>query len=670
MKQKLQIFFLVALVVVMATVTNAQITSAASGNWSAGATWVGGVVPSSGDVTIANGHTVTIDKNVSIANLTVGGGTSGKLTFDGTTNREVIISGNLTVAVGGSFIVFPALTPTGDVTSASNVVTNVSSTAGVAALWNISGTGIAGGSTISSFTANSITMSLPATATGVAVPLTLSPVVKDSIYIGGNLTNNGTFDMSLATSATICNVIFNKTTGDQTISGSGVLTRFRGVTIAKGAVANKVICNTNVSMASTNITYVAGTWEQTAGRLSCTSGSLNVGASTVTGCALNIIGSGSVSIASNLNVYGAFLFNTTDSMIVGTGTGKIDLTYILGSSATFTKGTVMVYGKIASAALCATTINGANIVVDPKGFIATDYAFRQTTGTGGTNPFVFTSGTVTILNPNSTASANPELAMSSSIVPDISGTATFILGQGANTVSSAQGFRISLNSVALLNNLVINTGNVKDSLLTNITVKGKLTLKSSGALSLGWNAAAVPPGPYALKYGTGGTLEYSGTTAQTTSDFEFPAADTVRPTNLTITNPVGVTLHASRAITGVYTTNDKLNLNGKTFTFGSKVLLGVTKTSVELPAGFALSQNYPNPFNPSTKISYQLPVSNHATLKVFDAIGREVATLVNEMQEAGTYAVQFNAAGLSSGIYFYTLRAGNFVENKKMFLIK
>ena len=88
------------------TVSLAQITSAASGKWSAGATWVGGVVPSGGDVIIADGHTVTIDQNVSIANLTVGGGTSGVLTFDETTNREVIISGNVTVSAGGSFLVF------------------------------------------------------------------------------------------------------------------------------------------------------------------------------------------------------------------------------------------------------------------------------------------------------------------------------------------------------------------------------------------------------------------------------------------------------------------------------------------------------------------------------------------------------------------------------------
>ena len=198
------------IIVSISSVSFAQITSAASGKWSLGSTWVGGVVPSGGDVTIANGHTVTIDQNVSIANLTVGGGTSGTLTFDATSGRVVTLSGNLTISAGGSFLVFNALTPTGDVTSGSNNITNVSSTAGIVALWNISGTGIAGGSTVSSFTSNSILMSLPATATGTAVPLSIKPTLADSLVIGGNLTNNGTFDMSLGSSSTVCNVKFNK----------------------------------------------------------------------------------------------------------------------------------------------------------------------------------------------------------------------------------------------------------------------------------------------------------------------------------------------------------------------------------------------------------------------------------------------------------------------------
>jgi hypothetical protein len=89
-----------------------------------------------------------------------------------------------------------------------------------------------------------------------------------------------------------------------------------------------------------------------------------------------------------------------------------------------------------------------------------------------------------------------------------------------------------------------------------------------------------------------------------------------------------------------------------------------------MPKIFELSQNYPNPFNPTTVISYQLPVASEVSIKVFDMLGREVATLVNKWQEAGRYQVTFNAVSLSSSVYFYRLQAGNFVQTKKMLLIK
>ena len=85
---------------------------------------------------------------------------------------------------------------------------------------------------------------------------------------------------------------------------------------------------------------------------------------------------------------------------------------------------------------------------------------------------------------------------------------------------------------------------------------------------------------------------------------------------------------------------------------------------------FSMSQNYPNPFNPNTTISYQLPVNSFTVLKVYDAIGRETATLVNEHQEAGTYSVQFSGKFYSSGIYFYRIHAGEFSTIKRMTLIK
>jgi photosystem II stability/assembly factor-like uncharacterized protein len=93
---------------------------------------------------------------------------------------------------------------------------------------------------------------------------------------------------------------------------------------------------------------------------------------------------------------------------------------------------------------------------------------------------------------------------------------------------------------------------------------------------------------------------------------------------------------------------------------------------VEIPFvnEFSLSQNYPNPFNPSTVISYQLPIIGFVTLKVYDILGREVATLVNEEKPAGEYEVEFYGSELTSGIYFYQLKAGQYSETRKMVLMK
>jgi len=85
---------------------------------------------------------------------------------------------------------------------------------------------------------------------------------------------------------------------------------------------------------------------------------------------------------------------------------------------------------------------------------------------------------------------------------------------------------------------------------------------------------------------------------------------------------------------------------------------------------FVLLQNYPNPLNPSTKIQYQIPEINFVTLMVYDVLGNEIATLVNEEKPPGSYKVEFNAEGLTSGIYFYQLSAGNFIKTKKMILLK
>lgn len=105
------------------------------------------------------------------------------------------------------------------------------------------------------------------------------------------------------------------------------------------------------------------------------------------------------------------------------------------------------------------------------------------------------------------------------------------------------------------------------------------------------------------------------------------------------------------------------NGNYEYFNLGNEV-------NISSPEKYDLSQNYPNPFNPSTKINFDIPVDGKVSLKVYDAGGREVADLVNDYRNAGYHSVNFNASNLSTGVYFYTLTAGDFVSVKKMLLIK
>jgi len=96
----------------------------------------------------------------------------------------------------------------------------------------------------------------------------------------------------------------------------------------------------------------------------------------------------------------------------------------------------------------------------------------------------------------------------------------------------------------------------------------------------------------------------------------------------------------------------------------------VNSSTVNIPDTYALSQNYPNPFNPTTTINFDVPVREHVTLKVYNILGQEVETLVDEEMSAGYKHIDWDGAKYSSGVYFYKLNAGDFVETKKMSLVK
>ncbi len=178
--------------------------------------------------------------------------------------------------------------------------------------------------------------------------------------------------------------------------------------------------------------------------------------------------------------------------------------------------------------------------------------------------------------------------------------------------------------------------------------------------------AATPPGTAGITFGITGT--------GTSNYWSTRAGNIYATTNAGVswTNPVtsatGTFQHITKSRTGspyLYAcrTNGTIAKYGGLFT-------GINPVNNGIVDNYTLNQNYPNPFNPTTKITFAVPTAGLVSLKVYDMTGKEISTLVNSQMNSGSYSVDFNAASLSSGIYFYTIKSGNFTDTKKMILVK
>ena len=117
-------------------------------------------------------------------------------------------------------------------------------------------------------------------------------------------------------------------------------------------------------------------------------------------------------------------------------------------------------------------------------------------------------------------------------------------------------------------------------------------------------------------------------------------------------------------------TSGNIQVNSVYYTWVAPTSVGVQRQQTGLPNAFMVEQNYPNPFNPTTVISYQLPADSKVSLRIYDMLGREIATLVNEQQSAGWKEVKWDASGVSSGMYIYRIGAGSFMGTKKMIVMR
>ena len=208
------------------------------------------------------------------------------------------------------------------------------------------------------------------------------------------------------------------------------------------------------------------------------------------------------------------------------------------------------------------------------------------------------------------------------------------------------------------------TNSFTDNFTANFTINGFQTFRTGTTTATGdsWGTINLPagsfPGALRVKYVTVSRDSTSiGTVAVTTittyswfvSGRKFPIFD-ISYLNITI--------------------NGFPFANDKSVNYGVNTSIGISNISTETPDNYILSQNYPNPFNPTTKFRFAIPKTGLVKLTVFDAIGREVETLVNGQLTTGTYEVDWNATMYSGGTYFYRLQSGGFVETKNMILVK
>jgi hypothetical protein len=142
-------------------------------------------------------------------------------------------------------------------------------------------------------------------------------------------------------------------------------------------------------------------------------------------------------------------------------------------------------------------------------------------------------------------------------------------------------------------------------------------------------------------------------------------------TNVNATSATGMTweYHTDNS-TGCTMTGGTAQANRPNICMEFNLMVGNSNPKLQLPTVFSLAQNYPNPFNPVTQINYSVPKTSLVKMIIYDVIGREVITLVNDVKMPGNYSVPFDASNIASGVYFYKMVSGDFTDVKKMVLIK
>ncbi|HAL57671.1 MAG TPA: hypothetical protein DCP63_14675 [Bacteroidetes bacterium] len=500
--------------IIGATAIAGDIKSAgAKGNWSAGSTWVGGVVPGAADnVTIANGDTVTLDVSATITSLTVGEGTTGAFLFNKTGSVKLTINGNLLVKVGAVFKV----------------------------------------------------------QTRAAV----TPEVLDTLYITGNITNQGAgFDLrggTAGSSLSVCNVVFTGS-GNSTItmgSYTSSTNEFNGMVFDKSG-SGRVILGSDVVSGGGSSSQTTGDPIWTFKR-----GMVETGP------------------------YAMIHVWTSASAVAGAS----DLSYVLGA---------MGRGMSNSGGSERTFQIG-----DARGY--RPVKVRSTTAGGTTGHYVRVQAIA--------GNANPGTSSFAGNIDKVSAVRYFKItySQGGSTTANMSFDRFT-------------AGYGSDDGVAG--GNQNLRVATADSARVRWTGQ----GPTATPY----TTALDSLPRFITSD--------------ALTTPIQLASGASINMALARLTGTQENsLAGAT---------SVERIS-DLPSSFSLGQNYPNPFNPSTNVRFNIRSSGLVTLKVYDVLGNEIATLVNREMGPGTYVASWDAGRFDSGVYFCRLQSGGFIATTKMTLVK
>lgn len=291
-----------------------------------------------------------------------------------------------------------------------------------------------------------------------------------------------------------------------------------------------------------------------------------------------------------------------------------------------------------------------------------NFSISRGSQAGGTTTWYLYEGNFSMSNATSQSSTATPSGAKFVFMKD--GTQTFTLGEG-NTLTAlpievSSGTTLDMGSSQLSGNGIFKVNE-------NATI---LTSLPGGVNDIVSGVAAEVTLQENSSYG------FYGTTAQSTSG-SMPTT----VTNLIIENAAGVALSLATTINGVLrlvagefdnTVPFTLGPNGSiSYEGGSlKIPVSVELRESNLPQMFFVEQNYPNPFNPTTTIKFGLPAASHVTIKVFNILGKEIATLLDGRIDAGMHKLSFDATNLSAGIYFYQVQAVDFVEIKRMVLVK